>query len=564
MTSASATGSETVGIDGSSAVSSTIGLDFGSTSVRAVVVDTTNGTEIGVGECPYPSGDQGVHHADGDPLLTRQHPGDYLTSAMHALDQALSIAALDGHPLSMIRGVGVGTTGSTPIPVSGDGTPLAMMPAFRDELDAMAWLWKDHTAHEEAARITASGTHHLDAVGGDYSSEWYWAKLARFLAVADPAIVAACAGWVELADYVVGALVGNSNPSTMTRGICPAGHKALYLSGVGLPSGEWLDSIQPGMSAFRYDTVPTQSDQAAGFLTNELAAVLELPQGIPVVAGSFDAHVGAVGAGVGPGVLVKIIGTSTCDCTVAPFSEIEISGLCGSVPGSVVPGMIGLEAGQSAVGDIFAWFTDQFAGIETIDSLTDQAADIAPGSSGLLALDWHNGNRSILVDPQLTGLIVGLTLTTRPAEQYRAYIEATAFGARRIIEQFESGGVPVERLVMAGGVAKKNPLLMQIYSDVTNRPIEVAGSRETVAVGGAMLASVAAGIHPSVEVAQTAMLTAPSARYEPRADAVDVYGELYSLYLDLHDSFGSRPEQPRSLSHLMKELMAIRDRITTS
>jgi L-ribulokinase len=431
----------------------------------------------------------------------------------------------------------------------------------------MAWLWKDHTSHAETGEINAmvarDGLPYLGPCGSTYSSEWYWAKLAHFLRTASPALKEATRGWVELADYIPAHLVGRLEPTTAPRGICPAGHKAMYdVAWGGLPTAEFLDAIEPGMAAFRYDTVAQASDTPVGGLTDEIAAELGLRPGIPVAAGAFDAHVGAVGAGVDEGTLVKIVGTSTCDTTVVPGERPLIAGLCGSVPDSIIPGMAGLEAGQSAVGDIFAWFASSFApgdaasASERLDALGREAARVPPGASGLLGLDWHNGNRSVLVDPLLSGAMIGMTLATTAAEFYRALIESTAFGAQRIIEQFESNGVPIRRVVLSGGIVKKNPLLVQIYADVTGRPVELAGTSQTCAVGAAILAGVAAGVHPSTEAAQAAMVPAPAGVVDPEPSAVAVYAELYALYRRLHDAFGVRGVD--DLSDVMKRLHRIR------
>jgi L-ribulokinase len=404
---------------------------------------------------------------------------------------------------------------------------------------------------------------YLVPCGETYSSEWYWAKLAHFLRTASSEVRAETHGWVELADFVPGYLAGRVDPATMARGICPAGHKAMYdQEWGGLPPVEFLDSIEPGMGAFRYTTIAQPADTAVGGLCPELAVEFNLEPGIAVAAGAFDAHAGAVGAGVAEGTLVKIVGTSTCDTTVVRGDRPLIPGLCGSVPDSIIRGMTGLEAGQSAVGDIFNWFAAGFApgndGTGTrLDELTCEASKIPPGASGLLGLDWHNGNRSVLVDPLLSGAMVGMTLSTTPAEFYRALVEATAFGAQRIIEQFEAGGVPIRRIVVSGGIARKSDLIVQIYADVTDRSIELTGTSQTCAVGAAMLASVAAGVHRTTEDAQAAMVPEPERVVTPNPDAVAVYAELYELYRRLHDAFGRRG--PSELHDVMKALHRIRE-----
>ena len=357
-----------------------------------------------------------------------------------------------------------------------DGTPLALHGRFRKQLAAQAWLWKDHTSHAEAAEITEKAAAHpagyLRTCGGTYSSEWYWSKILHCRRSA-PQVFKAAYGWVELADFIPAFATGNTNPDTMRRGICAAGHKGMYHDAWGgLPDERFLSSLDPGLAVLhhRFATPAIPSDEPAGSLAPEIATRLGLPAGIPIAAGALDAHMGAVGSGIRPGRLVKIIGTSTCDMLVAPADTAlpDIPGLCGIVPGSIVPGMYGLEAGQSAVGDIFNWFASNLAPPayaakgDAHAKLTRAAAKLRPGASGLLALDWNNGNRTILVDPRLTGLLLGQTLHTTAPEIYRALIEATAFGALTIINRFEEYGIVVREIVACGGIADKNPLVMQL------------------------------------------------------------------------------------------------------
>jgi L-ribulokinase len=548
----------------------TIGVDYGTASVRAVVVDTGTGEELGEGEFDYQHGTDGVVTVPGASHLARQSAQDYLDGLRLSVERALTAAEAGGFDRGLVVGIGVDTTGSSPMPVDSAGMPLALDGRFADDPDAMTWLWKDHTSHVETAeinqRVSSEGLPYLGPCGGTYSSEWYWAKLAHFLRTADPALRAATQGWVELADFVPGYLAGRLDPATMARGICSAGHKAMYdLEWGGLPSADFLDRIEPGMGAFRYSTVAQAAVTQVGGLTDELANELGLKPGITIAAGAFDAHTGAVGAGVAEGTLVKIIGTSTCDTTVVHGDRPLISGLCGSVPDSIIPGMAGLEAGQSAVGDIFSWFANTLApgdnGVGArLDELSAEAANIAPGASGLLGLDWQNGNRSVLVDPLLSGAMVGMTLTTTPSEFYRALVESTAFGAQRIIEQFEANGVPIQRIVLSGGIAKKSELLVQIYADVTGRRVELAGTSQTCAVGAAILASVAAGMYQTTEEAQAAMVPEPEKVVDPDPAAVRVYAELYDLYRKLHDAFGMRG--PNDLYDVMKDLHRIRSEAT--
>jgi len=384
-------------------------------------------------------------------------------------------------------------------------------------------------------------------------------------------VFAAAYAWVELADFVPGYITGHLDPLTVPRGVCAAGHKAMYnAEWGGLPSEEFLASLDPDLVEIRRRYAPeaVPSDQPAGGLSPEVASKVGLLPGIPVAVGAFDAHMGAVGAGIAPGTLVKIIGTSTCDMMVAPCDQplVDVPGLCGIVPGSIIPGMYGLEAGQSAVGDIFNWFAAHLAprqytaGKDPHAALTKEAQKLKPGESGLLALDWNNGNRTILVDPLLTGLVVGQTLHTTAPEVYRALVEATAFGALTIIKRFEEYGVAVREVVNCGGIAEKNPFVMQIYADVCNRPMKVSRSAQTCALGAAIFGAVVGGAYRSTEEAQQRMTGVKAKVYRPSKAAAEAYAELYGLYRALHDSFGTQTGQG-NLHQVMKQLIAIRDRI---
>ncbi|MEQ8849723.1 ribulokinase [Botrimarina sp.] len=549
-----------------------IGVDYGTNSVRALVVDTDSGEEVGTAVYDYPSGDAGILLDPADPNVARQNPADYIEGFYAAVGGAVEAAAdADGFAPDRVVGIGVDTTGSTPIPVDAQGTPLALDPKWRHEPAAHAWLWKDHTSHAEAQRITELATQrgepYLAKCGGVYSSEWYWAKIAHCMASA-PAVAEAAAGWVELADFVPAWVTGTQAPGRCSRGVCAAGHKAMWASDWGgLPSADFLEAVQPGLSRFRYETPAVPSDHKAGDLTAEAADRVGLPAGVPVAVGAFDAHMGAVGAGAGDGTLVKIMGTSTCDCLPAPMDRElpDIPGLCGVVPGSILPGMYGLEAGQSAVGDIFNWFVKHLApaqygqGAEAHAGLSEAAAEIAPGASGLVALDWNNGNRTVLVDPLLSGLLVGQTLHTTAPEVYRALVEATAFGALTIINRFEEYGVAVREVINCGGIAEKNPLVMQIYADVCNRPMKVSRSAQTCALGAAIFGAVAGAAHPDAPAAQRAMTGVKPTVYEPIPANAAVYAELYRVYKTLHDAFGSAGWSG-SLAGVMKDLIAIRNR----
>ena len=381
----------------------------------------------------------------------------------------------------------------------------------------------------------------------------------------------AAASWVELADYIPALLSGVREPHRIVRSVCAAGHKALYSAGWGgLPSKTFLGRLHPRLADLRdrlYDEAHPPG-RPAGHLSSEWADALGLPAGIAIAMGGFDAHYGAVGSGVRPGTLVKIIGTSTCDCAVAPASDRiqDIPGICGIVDGSILPGHFGIEAGQSAVGDILNWWVDEVCqGDDSLHAqLSREAARYAPGETGLLALDWNNGNRNVLVDVRLTGLLVGQTLHTSRAEVYRALIEGTAFGARTIVERMRAFGVPIDRVVCCGGIAEKNDLFMQIYADVLGQPMLIAGSPQAPALGAAISAAVtagaAAGGYDAWDEAQSRMTTLKEKRFTPRREAQAVYEELYLIYRELHDAFGGVPGARGDLGTVMKRLLAIKDR----
>ena len=548
----------------------TLGLDYGTNSVRALVVDTADGREVATAVWNYEHGDAGVI-LSRDPNLARQHPADYVKGAEAAILGALGAAhkRVRGFKAEQVAGIGVDTTGSTPLPVDGRGQPLAFDRRFARNPAAMAWLWKDHTGVAEAAEITALAREirpqYLAKCGGTYSSEWFFSKILHCLRTA-PEVFAAADSWVELADYVPAALTGTEAPDKRTAGICAAGHKAMYNENWhGYPDDEFLKRLSPKLAPLRARLCAKVRDVSAtaGGLSAEWSRRTGLRQGIPVAVGAFDAHLGAIGAGIAPGTLVKIIGTSTCDNAVWPLAEKlpDIPGLCGIVPGSVLPGCYGLEAGQSAVGDIFNWFVNYIqpgggkAGSH--EALTRGAAKLRAGESGLIALDWNNGNRTVLVDQRLAGLLLGQTLYTTPAEVYRALIEATAFGALTIINRFEEYGVKISQVVNCGGIAEKNPLVMQIYADVTGRPMKVSRSAQTCALGSAVAAAVAAGAHRDFASAIRAMTGLKPRAFAPDPKAHAVYRELYVLYSALHDAFG---KADGSLQSVMKQLIDIRSR----
>lgn len=554
-----------------------LGLDFGTNSLRTLLVDIRNGQEVATSIYEYESGQDGIILDPADPNLARQNPADWIKGLVVSIRETLSRAkrAVKNFDPSQVIGIGIDTTGSTPLPVDREGTPLSMHEEFKSNPNAMAWLWKDHTAHAEAAEITelAAKEHpeYLAKCGGVYSSEWFFSKILYCLRT-DPKVFDAASSWVECCDYIPAILIGSTKPETIKRSRCAAGHKAMFNDQWGgLPAEDFLAKLHPKLGKLRrklYEKSYT-SDIPAGKLTLQWAKKLGLPPGIPVAVGAFDAHLGAVGSGVSPGIFVKIIGTSTCDICVWPNDEplADIPGLCGIVDGSVLPEYFGLEAGQSAVGDIFNWFVNyiQPGGPKngSHEALTKRAAKLKPGQSGLLALDWNNGNRTILVDQRLTGLLLGQTLHTRPEEIYRALIEATAFGALTIIKRFEEYNIEIREVINCGGIAEKNPLVLQIYADVIGKEMKIARSSQTCALGaaiaGAVVAGKEAGGYGSFPEAQAAMCGIKKKIFKPNPENHHIYQELYLLYRQLHDAFGTR-EWRGTMYNVMKDLLAIRDR----
>ncbi len=560
-----------------------IGLDFGTNSCRSLLVDVETGREVAGHVFPYPSGTDGVILDPSDPNLARQNPADYLSAIEETIREAIRKAkTLDpGFDPKAILGIGVDTTGSSPMPVDEKGQALCFKERFRENPAAMVWLWKDHTGYKEAAQITrlaaAERPHYLSKIGGKYSSEWWWSKILHCRNVAGD-VYDAAGSWIEICDWIPAVLTGNLLPGRVKRSVCAAGHKALFnASWNGLPDRGFLDSLSPGFGDLReklYEEAYT-ADCRAGTLSEEWAARLGLSPSVAVAVGAFDAHMGAVGAGISPGTLVKIIGTSTCDIMVHSRREPlqDIPGVCGIVDGSVMGGYYGIEAGQSGVGDIFLWFVNTLVPEkygrtqeEKFDNLEREAAGLKPGESGLLALDWNNGNRTILVDVRLSGLLLGQTLHTQPHEIYRALLEATGFGALTIIDRIEEYGVPVKEVVNCGGLASKSPLMMQIYADITGRPMKISRSGQTPALGAAIFAAVAAGEaaggHGSVEAAQNAMVGIGKT-YTPGEESHQVYRKLYRLYRRMHDAFGTQEWSGR-MYPVMKDLLDIRDAVRTT
>ncbi|MEV6878707.1 ribulokinase [Amycolatopsis sp. NPDC051128] len=522
----------------------TIGVDFGTLSGRAVVVRVRDGAELGSAVFAYPHGvlDETLP-ATGralPPDWALQVPADYVGVLRNAVPAALRDAGVD--PADVV-GIGTDFTACTMVPTTADGTPLCELPEFEAEPHAYVKLWKHHSAQPQADRINelarTRGEKWLPRYGGLISSEWEFAKALEVLEEA-PDVYAAMRHWVEAADWIVWQLTG-----VYVRNACTAGYKGILQDGE-YPSQDFLRELAPGFESFVADKLEHplgQLGSRAGGLTAEAAAWTGLPEGIAVAVGNVDAHVTAPAAqAVEPGQMVAIMGTSTCH--VMNGAELrEVPGMCGVVEGGIVPGLWGYEAGQSGVGDIFGWFVEHgvpasYAHPDGVHQhLTRLAAQQEIGEHGLIALDWHSGNRSVLVDHELSGVIVGQTLATRPQDIYRALLEATAFGTRKIIETFTEAGVPVTELIIAGGLMK-NALLMQIYADVTKLPLSVIGSGQGPALGSAIHAAVAAGAYPDVRAAAAAMGAVERAVYQPVPAHVVAYDELYAEYTALHDYFG--------------------------
>ena len=549
-----------------------IGLDYGTNSCRSLLIDLDSGKELGSEVFNYPSGKLGILTDPNDPNVARQNPQDYIDGCEKIIRGAIAQAQANDPDFSpsKVISIGVDTTGSTVIPVDAAGNPLAFDPQFVDNPNAKVWLWKDHTAFREAEQITKLAQEmrpqYLEKCGGTYSSEWWWSKILR-VRKTDPAVFDAAFSFVEHCDWLTAELAGDTNPLTLKRSICAAGHKAMFNDQWGgLPDKEFLSALDPALAELRdrlYEDAHA-SDQLAGTLCKQWANRLGLDEGVAIAVGAFDCHMGAVGSGVKKGTLVKVLGTSTCDITVADKGIADVPGLCGQVDGSVVPGMIGVEAGQSAVGDLFLWLVNHIVpdsyGADSgakFAAMGEKISKMKPGESGLLVLDWNNGNRSVLTDVRLSGLMLGQSLHTEAHEIYRAYIEATAFGAYTIIKRMEEFGVEINEVVTTGGLSLKNPTLMQIYADVIGKPMKVSVSEQTCALGAALFGAVSAGYGTLAQL-QEKVVSYHDRVYYPIAENQVVYSQLFELYSQLHDGFGVT-EWRGSMANVMKELMDIRE-----
>lgn len=539
-----------------------IGVDYGSDSVRALVVDTQTGEEMGTHVFEYPRWKAG-RYCDPARMQFRQHPLDYLEGLETCIVGALKACSAD--LAEKVVGISIDTTGSTPVAVNRQGVPLSLTPGFEENPNAMFVLWKDHTAVKEADEINNlarswGGEDFTKYEGGIYSSEWFWAKVLQVLR-ADSTVRAKAWSWVEHCDWIPALLVGDTDPLNLKRSRCAAGHKAMWHENFeGLPDEDFLVKLDPLLGGLRERLFSETftCDVKVGTLCEEWAGKLGLSKEVSVGAGAFDAHLGALGAEIQPYYLSKVMGTSTCDMLIAPASEIGdklVEGICGQVDGSIVPGMVGLEAGQSAFGDIYAWFKNVLmwpvenviSKLESVDEgtrekirqetsdrmiaeLSKAAEGIDPEESSLLALDWMNGRRTPDANQNLKGAIMGLSLGTDAPGIFRALVESTAFGARMIVDRFVNEGIRIDGVIALGGVAKKSPLVMQIVADVLNKPIRVAKSEQAVALGTAMAAAVVAGVHPGIPEAQAAMGGGFESEYKPDPQMVKIYDVLFEKY----------------------------------
>lgn len=534
-----------------------IGVDFGTDSVRSVLVNTANGEEIATSVFEYPRWKRGLYT---NPSLNqfRQHPLDYIEGLEHTLQACVRQAG--SAVARQIVGISVDTTGSTPVAVDASGTPLALLPEFSENPNAMFVLWKDHTALKEASEINLHTqkfkTNYLRYVGGIYSSEWFWAKLL-YIVRQDTAVRNAIHSWVEHCDWIPFLLCGGNHAPAIKRGVCSAGHKSLWAREFGgFPPNDFFASLDPLLDGFTAK-LPQETFTAAdtaGTLSTEWAEKLGLTTDVVVGIGAFDCHMGAVGGQIEPYYLSKIIGTSTCDILVAPKDELEnklVQGICGQVDGSVIPGMIGLEAGQSAFGDAYAWFKNllawPFENLPTLrqPGLTDlikqaeeqilhelsrQASLLPLSEEDELAVDWLNGRRTPDANQLLKGAILGLNLASDAPRLFRALVEATAFGAKKIVDRFLQQGIPVKGLIALGGIPRKSPFIMQLMADVIGMPIKVHRSEQTCAIGAAMFAATAAGVFKCVEEAMQHMGQGFDHEYIPDPQRAAIYAARYQQY----------------------------------
>ena len=538
-----------------------IGVDYGTDSVRSVILNAANGDELASSVFYYPRWKDGMY-CDPQQNQFRQHPLDYIEGLENTIKDCIKKAG--ENIANNIVAISVDTTGSTPVAVDKYGTPLSLLPQFESNPNAMFVLWKDHTSVKEAAEFNEHakkfGINYLQYVGGIYSSEWFWSKLLHLLR-ADEDVRKSCYSFVEHCDWIPFLLTGSNDVHQMKRGVCSAGHKALWATDYnGLPPNEFFSSLDNLLDGFtsRLFTQTYTSDKAAGNLSTAWAERLGLSTNVVTGVGAFDAHMGAVGGQIEPYHLSKVMGTSTCDMLVAPMNEVKgklVKGICGQVPGSVIPGMMGMEAGQSAFGDTYAWFrnliTSSFKNIikdskvidaavadlllkemneKLIAQLSAEAEKISLNENDELAVDWLNGRRTPDANQELKASIINLSLGTDAPRIFKAIAEATCFGARAIVERFNDEGIPVKGLIGLGGVARKSSYIMQVMADVMNMPIRIHKSEQTCAAGAAMFAATAAGIYNKVEDAMHAMGKGFDAEYQPNKKNIDLYNKRYEKY----------------------------------
>ncbi|MCB0799121.1 MAG: ribulokinase [Bacteroidales bacterium] len=549
----------------------TIGVDFGTLSGRAVLVDTTTGEEVAVAVHEYSHAVMDEKLPDGTPLgvdWALQHPQDYLDVFRITIPQVMKMAMVSPE---QVAGVGIDFTACTVLPVKADGTPLCFLDEYRSRPNAWVKLWKHHAAQDEANRLNIiaeeRGEKFLRRYGGKISSEWMIPKIWQTVNE-DPEVYDAADRFIEAADWVVWQLTGRE-----TRNTCTAGYKAIWHKHDGYPSNDFFSALHPKMERLvdeKLSRTLLPVGTKAGTITPQAARLTGLKEGTAVAVANVDAHVSIPAVGITtPGKMLAIIGTSTCHMLLGDV-EKEVPGMCGVVEDGIIAGFYGYEAGQSCVGDHFQWFVEnctpaeyrdeaEEAGVDLHTLLTEKAARLTPGESGLVALDWWNGNRSVLVDVDLTGMIAGMSLVTKPEEIYRALIEATAYGTRMIIETFEENGVPVNEFYAAGGIAEKNPFVMQIYADVINREIKISGSPQAPALGSALFGALAAGKDAggfdTVQEAAAVMAKVKDYTYKPVKENVEIYDRLFAEYRVLHDYFG------RGANDVMKRLKAIRKEV---
>ncbi len=531
-----------------------IGLDYGTDSVRALIVNTENGEEVATAVHYYSRWKKGLY-CDPSQSQYRQHPLDYLEGLEAAIKAALELAPPE--VAAQIVGISVDTTGSTPVAVDRTGTPLALLPEFADNPNGMFILWKDHTANAEAEEINQLAhrwpTDYTQYVGGIYSSEWFWAKILHTLRV-DEQVREAAFSWIEHCDWISAVLCGHTDPLTLKRSRCAAGHKAMWHESYdGLPSDDFLSALDHRLHGLRehlfHDTFT--ADQAMGTLTPAWAEKLGLSAQVVIGVGSFDAHMGAVGAGIEPYALVRVMGTSTCDMLITPTADVGnrlIRGICGQVDGSILPGMMGMEAGQSAFGDVYAWFQNLLAfSLNTflspaeaeklipqiIPTLAEKAAQLPLSANDPVALDWFNGRRTPDANHTLKGAILQMNLGTDAPLIFKTLVEATSFGAKSIVERFQNEGIPIQQVIGIGGVSKKSPFVMQTLANVLNMPIKIVRSEQACALGAAICAAAAAGVYPNLATAQSAMTSGFDEFFYPQPEKVEIYEQLYQQYQKL-------------------------------